>query len=155
MHQGSLLLPWTQSPTCSSCWTRKFTFLYFPIFYSWLFFFFFLMLSDFLFSDDDKSRKDAATGPPFGFLAAPEEQPQKEATVVKPSPVPPKKKATAPSSKRLKRGAAVTASLEVHQPSCSSDNVSSASYTRFFLSLILRFLYDLYPTGFDAEVSFS
>jgi hypothetical protein len=33
--------------------------------------------------------------------------------------------------------------------------VSSAAYTRFFLSLILRFLHDLYPAGFDAEVSFS
>jgi hypothetical protein len=113
------------------------------------------MLSDFFFSNDDKSRKDAATVPPFGFSAAPEGQSQEEATVVKPSPVPPKKKATASSSKCLKRGAAVTASLEVHQPSSSSDNVSSAAYTRLFLSLILRFLYDLYPTGFDAEVSFS
>jgi hypothetical protein len=33
--------------------------------------------------------------------------------------------------------------------------VSSADYTRFFLSLILSFSYDLYPAGFDAEVSFS
>jgi hypothetical protein len=71
------------------------------------------MSSDFFFSDDDKSRKDVATVPPFGFLAAPEGQSQEEATVVKPSLVPPKK-VTAPSSKCLKRGAAVTASLEVH-----------------------------------------
>jgi hypothetical protein len=75
--------------------------------------------------------------------------------MTKPSPVPPKKKASAPSSKRLKRGAVVTASLEVHQPSSASDNVSSADYTRFFLSLILSFSYDLYPAGFDVEVSFS
>jgi hypothetical protein len=75
--------------------------------------------------------------------------------VVKPSLVPPKKKATAPSSKRLKRGATAAASLEVHQPSSSSENVSSDAYTLFFLSLILRFLYNSYPAGFDAEVSFS
>jgi hypothetical protein len=75
--------------------------------------------------------------------------------VTKPSPVPPKNKVTAPPSKHQKRGATVAASLKVHQPSSSSDNVSSAAYTRFFLSLNLRFLYDLYPSGFDAEVSFS
>jgi hypothetical protein len=113
------------------------------------------MSSDFFFSDDDKSRKDVANIPPFGFSAAPEGQSQEEAKVVKPLPVPPKKRATAPSSKHLKRGAAAAASLEVHQPSSSSNNVSSAAYTRFFLSLILRFLYNLYPAGFDAEVSFS
>jgi hypothetical protein len=49
--------------------------------------------------------------------------------VVKPSPVPSKKKPTAPPSKRLKRGAAAAASLEVHQPSASSDNVSIALCT--------------------------
>jgi hypothetical protein len=49
--------------------------------------------------------------------------------VVKPLPVSPKKKATAPPSKRQKRGATVAASLEVHRPSSSSDHVSSAAYT--------------------------
>jgi hypothetical protein len=49
----------------------------------------------------------------------------------------------------------VAASLEVHQPSSSSDNASSAAYTRLFLFLILRFSYNLYSAGFDAEVSFS
>jgi hypothetical protein len=113
------------------------------------------MSNDFSFSDDDKPKEDAATVPPFGFLATPEGQSQEETAVTELLPVPPKNKAAAPSSKRLKRGAAVTASLEVHQPSPSSDNVSSAAYTRFFLSLTLRFLYDLYPVGLDAEVSFS
>jgi hypothetical protein len=76
--------------------------------------------------------------------------------VVKPSPASPKKKATASPSKRQKRGAAVAASLEVHQPSsCSTDNVSSAAYNRLFLFLILKSLHNLYPAGFDAEVSFS
>jgi hypothetical protein len=49
--------------------------------------------------------------------------------MVKPSPVPFKKKPTAPPSKRQKMGAAVAASLEVHQPSASSDNVSIALCT--------------------------
>jgi hypothetical protein len=49
----------------------------------------------------------------------------------------------------------VAASLEVHQPSLSSDSVSIAAYTRHFLFLILRFSYNLYSAGFDAEVSFS
>jgi hypothetical protein len=115
----------------------------------------FLMSNDFSFSDDDKPKEDVATVPPFGFSGTPRGQSQEETMVTKPSPVPPKKKETAPPSKRQKRGATATASLEVHQPSSSSDNVSSAAYTRFFLSMILRFLYDLYPAGFDAEVSFS
>jgi hypothetical protein len=87
------------------------------------------MSNDFSFSDDDKPKEDAATVPPFGFSATPEVRSQEEAMVVKPSPVSPKKKASAPPSKRQKRGAMATASLEVHRPSSSSDNVSSAAYT--------------------------
>jgi hypothetical protein len=113
------------------------------------------MSNDFSFSDNDKPKEDAAIVPPFGFSATPGGQSQEDTVVTKPSPVPPTKKETTPSSKRQKRGATATASLEVHQPSSSSDNVSSAAYTRFFLSLILRFLYDFYHAGFDAEVSFS
>jgi hypothetical protein len=100
----------------------------FQIFYSHLFFFFFFLMSnDFFFSDNNKSMKDAATIPPFGFLATPEGQSQEETAVIKPSPVPAKKKATAPPSKRQKRGTTVTTSLEVHQLSASPDNVSIAS----------------------------
>jgi hypothetical protein len=58
------------------------------------------MSNDFFFSDDDEPKKDAATVPPFGFSATPEGQSQEETAVTKPSPVPPKKKATAPPSKR-------------------------------------------------------
>jgi hypothetical protein len=54
------------------------------------------MSNNFFFSDDDVPTKDAATIPPFGFSAAPEVHSQEEATVVKPLPVSPKKKATAP-----------------------------------------------------------
>jgi hypothetical protein len=87
------------------------------------------MSNDFFFSDDDKPKKDAATIPPFGFLANPEGQSQEETAVIKPSLVPAKKKPTAPPSKHQKRGAGVATSLEVHQPSSSSDNVSIALCT--------------------------
>jgi hypothetical protein len=52
--------------------------------------------------------------------------------VVEPSAVLPKKNIPAPPSKRLKRAAATTTSLEVHQPMASSDNVSYSSGTRIF-----------------------
>jgi hypothetical protein len=60
------------------------------------------MSNDFFFSDDDDPKKDATTIHPFGFSATPEGHSQEEAMVVKPSPVSPKKKATAPPSKRQK-----------------------------------------------------
>jgi hypothetical protein len=52
--------------------------------------------------------------------------------VVEPSAVLPKKNIPAPPSKRLKRAAATTTSLEVHQPTASSDNVSYSSGTQIF-----------------------
>jgi hypothetical protein len=76
--------------------------------------------------------------------------------VIKPSLVSAKKKPTAPPSKRQKRGTAVTTSLEVHQPSASSDNVSGTAYTRpFWFFELLRFSYNLCSAGFDVEVSLS
>jgi hypothetical protein len=60
------------------------------------------------------------------------EHPQEEAVVVEPSAILPKKNICAPPSKRLKRAAAVTTSQEVHQPTVSSDNVSTSSGTRVF-----------------------
>jgi hypothetical protein len=73
--------------------------------------------------------------------------------VAKPSVVLPKKNITAPPSKRLKRAAAVTTSLEVHQPSASSDNVSNSYCTRLFCSW--PFLIQLFSIDFDAEVPLS
>jgi hypothetical protein len=93
------------------------------------------MSNDFLFSDDDKPMKDATTIPPFGFSATPEGQSQEETVVTKQSPIPAKKKPTAPPSKRQKRGIAVTTYLEVHQSSTSPDNVSIVSYTQLYLFL--------------------
>jgi hypothetical protein len=101
------------------------------------------MSNDFFFSDDDKPKKDVATVPPFGFSSTPEGHSQEEAVVVKPSLVPAKKKPTAPPSKCQKRGAAVATSLEVHQPSASSDNVSGTAYTRLFWFLSFKTLIQL------------
>jgi hypothetical protein len=67
-------------------------------------------------------------------LTISKEHPQEEAVVVKPSAVLPKKNIDAPPSKRLKRAAAAATSLEVHQPSTSSDNVNNSSCTRLFFS---------------------
>jgi hypothetical protein len=58
------------------------------------------MSNDFFFSDDDKPKNDATIVPPFVFSATPKGHSQEEAAVVKPSPVPAKKKPTAPPSKR-------------------------------------------------------
>jgi hypothetical protein len=80
-------------------------------------------------SDDDKPEKDATAVPPFGTLTTPEVHSQEEPAVVKPLPVLSKKKPTAPPSKNQKRGAVVAASLEVHQPYASSNNVSIAACT--------------------------
>jgi hypothetical protein len=56
--------------------------------------------------------------------------------VVKSSIVPPAKSTHACASKRLKKAATVSTSLEVHRPAASSDNMSSASCTRFFRCFI-------------------
>jgi hypothetical protein len=94
------------------------------------------MSNNFLFSDDDNPKKDAPVVPlsaalaiPRGSaaLAIPRGRSQEETVVVKPSPVLPKKNSGAPPLKRQKKAAAAAASLEVHQPSSSSDHVSIAS----------------------------
>jgi hypothetical protein len=56
--------------------------------------------------------------------------------VAKPSPVLPKKNLTTPPLKHQKKAAAAAASLEVHQPSSSSEHVSIAPYNLlcFFLN---------------------
>jgi hypothetical protein len=83
----------------------------------------------FLCSDDENSKKDAAAAPLFGALTIPKGHPQEETVVVKSPPVLPKKSTPAPASKRLRRAAAVAASLEAHRPTTSSNNASIASCT--------------------------
>jgi hypothetical protein len=56
--------------------------------------------------------------------------------VVKPLTVPSAKSTPTCASKRLKKTVAVGISLEAHRPAASSDDVSVASYSRFFHCLI-------------------
>jgi hypothetical protein len=90
----------------------------------------------FLLSDDDDPKKDVAAAPLFDALTISKEPSQEEAVVVKSSTVPPIKSTPARASKRLKKAVPVSTSLEVHRPAASSDNVSSASCTRFFCCFI-------------------
>jgi hypothetical protein len=59
---------------------------------------------------------------------------QEEAVVVKSPEVPPKKSTPVHASKRLKKAGAASTSLEVPRPAASSENMSNASYTRFFIA---------------------
>jgi hypothetical protein len=86
----------------------------------------------FLLSDDDDPKKDVAAAPLFNALTVSKEPFQEETMVAKSSTVPPTKSTPTRASKRLKKAATVSISLEVHRPAASSDNVSSASCTRFF-----------------------
>jgi hypothetical protein len=94
----------------------------------------------FLLSDNDDLKKDVVAAPLFDALTISKEPSQEEVVVVKSSTVPPAKSTPARASKHLKKAATVSTSLEVHRPAASSDNVSSASCTRFFLLLYLYIL---------------
>jgi hypothetical protein len=82
-----------------------------------------------LLSDDDMPKKDAATTCLLGSSTTPKGRPQEKAVVAKSPPPLPKKiiPIPAPVSKRPKRVASSTTSLEAHQPTTSSDNVSFTS----------------------------
>jgi hypothetical protein len=113
-------------------------------------------VEQFSLSDDDKPKKDVVAVPPLGTPTTPEGHSQEEAVVVTPSPVLHKKNPTTPPSKRQKRAAAVAASLEVHQPSAPSDNMSIAACVRLcFILEFLRLSYNSCSAAFDAEVSFT
>jgi hypothetical protein len=90
----------------------------------------------FLLSDDDDPKKDAVAAPLFDALTVSKEPSKEEAMVVKSSTVPPEKSTPARASKHLKKAVTVSTSLEVHRPEASSDNVSSASCTRFFCRFV-------------------
>jgi hypothetical protein len=68
-------------------------------------------------------------------LATLQGRPQEETVEVKPSPVLPKKNSTAPPLKHQKKATTMAASLEVHQPSSSSEHVSVALYNGLCLFL--------------------
>jgi hypothetical protein len=79
-------------------------------------------------SDDENPKKDATVFPLFAALATLQGCPREEPVVAKPSPVLSKRILTAPPLKRQKKAAVGAASLEVHQPSSSSEHVSTAPY---------------------------
>jgi hypothetical protein len=91
--------------------------------------FLFVNAECFFLGDDDVPKKDAAATCLFGSSTTPKGHPQEEAMVAKSPPPLPKKitPAPAPASKRPKRVATMTTSLEAHRPMTSSDNVSFAS----------------------------
>jgi hypothetical protein len=109
-----------------------------------------------LLSDDDVPKKDSATTCLFGSLTTPKGHPQEKAVVAK-SPPPLPKKITlvpAPTSKRPKRVAMSTTSLEAHRPTTLSDNVSFTSCIR--LSLFFIYFFTLLPSAdINAEVPLS
>jgi hypothetical protein len=96
-----------------------------------------------LLSDDDMPKKDAAATCLFDSSTTPREHPQEKAVVGKSPPPLPKKitPAPAPVSKRPKRVATSTASLEAHRPTTSSENVSLASCARISLSFYIFFFH--------------
>jgi hypothetical protein len=75
---------------------------------------FFVHSKHFLFRDDDHPKKDAAAAPLPDALTISKEPSQEETVVVRSSTVPPTKSTPTRASKRLKKAATVSTSLEVH-----------------------------------------
>jgi hypothetical protein len=86
------------------------------------------------FSDDDDPKRDAAAAPLLDTLIITKASSQEEAVVVKSPEVPPKKSTHVCASKCLKKAGAASTSLKVPRPAASSENVSNASYTHFFVA---------------------
>jgi hypothetical protein len=91
-------------------------------------------------SDDDDPKRDAVAAPLLDTLIITKAPFQEEAMVVKSPEVPPKKSTLVRASNRLKKMVAVGTSLEAHQPAASSNDVSIASYSRFFHCLIFSLM---------------
>jgi hypothetical protein len=111
-----------------------------------------------LLSDDDMPKKDAATSCLFSSSTTARGHPQEKAVVAKSPPPLPKKitPAPAPVSKRPKRVATLTTSLEAHRPTTLSENVSLASCARLSLSFFYVYFFILLPSpGVNAEVPLS
>jgi hypothetical protein len=87
-----------------------------------------------LLSDDDDPKREAAAAPLLETPIINKASSQEEAMVVKSPKVPPKKSTPVHASKRLKKAVAASTSLEVPRPATSSENVSNASCTRFFVA---------------------
>jgi hypothetical protein len=111
-----------------------------------------------LLSDDDVLKKDVAATCLFGSSTTPRGHPWEEAVVAKSPPPLPKKitPAPAPVSKRPKRVATSTTSLEAHRPTTLSDNVSLASCARLSLFCFFIYFFILLPSAdINVEVPLS
>jgi hypothetical protein len=94
--------------------------------------------------------------PPPATSTASKGRSQEEGMVVKPSPGLQNKIASAQPLKRQKKAKAVaTVSLEVHEPSSSSDHVSVTFCAQPCCFGTLKFLHSLCSAAFDAEISIS
>jgi hypothetical protein len=79
----------------------------------------------FLCSDNENPKKDATTAPSIEATVADEPSFQEVAPVVKSKETPAKRVSYSRSSKRLKKTTGASASLDTHQPTSSSDDVST------------------------------
>jgi hypothetical protein len=91
-----------------------------------------------LFSENEDPKRDAATAPLVNTPTA-NEQPSQEAAMVVKLPKAPPKKGNSHASKRLKKAAVASTSLDTHRPVGAADDVSIASCGLLFLLLELFF----------------
>jgi hypothetical protein len=99
----------------------------------------------------DEPKKDAAAAPLLDALAISKELPQEETVVTKSLTVPSAKGTPTRASKHLKKKLAVGTSLEAHQPTVLSKNVSIALFSWFFIAW--TFLSYFCFAEFDAKIS--
>jgi hypothetical protein len=92
------------------------------------------LLFCFLCSDNENPKRDTATAPTVDTPAS-NEPPSQEAGVVVQSLEAPVKKCNPRASKRLKKAAVASTSLDTHRPVISADNVSTTSCGLFFYCL--------------------
>jgi hypothetical protein len=91
-----------------------------------------------LFSDNENLKRDAATASLIDTPVA-NELPSQEAAMVVKSPEAPVKKGNSCASKRLKKAAVASTSLDSHRLVGSADDVTTASCGLLFLLLELFF----------------
>jgi hypothetical protein len=101
-------------------------------------------------SDSENPKVDAATAAVVDIPAS-NEWPSQEAGVVVNSSAAPVKKGKSRSSKRLKKAAVASTSLDTHRPVTSADDVSTSPCGLFFY--LFGFSFSCFPfIGFDEEV---
>jgi hypothetical protein len=92
----------------------------------------------FLCSDKKNPKRDTATASVVNTPAS-NEPPSQEADAVVKSPEAPVKKGNSRASKRLKKAAMASTSLDTHRPVVSTDDVSTASCGLLYLLLELSY----------------